>query len=224
MNESDRAIAAMKQAPKIVTDSYMAAPKGDDGPVISFPIGAMTLSDLENYGEEIGGRVTEVTPRIKRTQAVLLWTADEKPLLFANPELKSYRNLFIRSVEVGHGRDVSGITDFHVDHAASQGSAERLGFRYSLLVAVHGVPNVSYSDVEKNLCDDPRRGLIYPNLLQIMKINNIPLLSAKNDITAGLGIMTGMAVEQKIIRSREAEKFYGMGIKVGARVASRPKP
>lgn len=222
-SDADLAIEAAKQASKAITASYTASPPGDGEPTNTLPIGAAGLSALDRAAVQAGGHLEALSPRVKPSDAVLLWTADGVPLVYARPGSDAYRDYLHRGIEAGYFIDMvnAGVTGYDVDHVASRASSERLGLNYVVLAAVDSLSNQSYASIEHALCDAPRGGIVRPNFLQIMKINNIPLLRANSDPIAGLGIMVGEAVQRKIIPKRLIMKYYGLGLRTGQRVGRR---
>lgn len=222
-NDADIAIEAAQQAVKAITASYTAAPLGDGEPTRTLPIGATSLDALHRAADQAGASLEKLSPRVKTSDAVLLLTAENVPLVYARPGSASYRNYLHRGVEAGYMMDMvdAGVTGYDVDHVASRSSSKRLGLNYVLLAAVDSLSNQSYASIEHALCDAPRGGIVRPNLLQIMKINNIPLMRTNSDPIAGLGIMIGEAAHQKIISKKLMMKYYGIGLRTGQRVGGR---
>jgi hypothetical protein len=52
----------------------------------------------------------------------------------------------------------------------------------------------------------------------VFNYNDIPLLKAEGDTAAGLGIMIGEAVNQRLIPQKYAMRYYGLGLRTAARI------
>jgi len=221
LSDPDIVIDCLKEAAKPITNSFFAA---QDGRVPgAIPIGAESQASLERAARETKGSL-DTLPRISASNLLMLTTGGGASVIYARPGSDGYRSYVHAMNRLLYDVDVvgSGVSGFDVDHIASRSGSERMGLNYVALVAIDSAANQSYASIESGLCDNADKfGLVRPNLYQILKINNIPLLKSENNTAAGLGIMIGEGVAQGLIPKRETMRYYGIGMDTAARIDQR---
>lgn len=221
-DDPEIAVAALLEPARPITDSFFAPPhRSNPGPL---PIGASSLGALEQDADRRRGGL-DVIPGVSPSNAVIYFNGNGESILFARPESDTYRRYVYKYFSAFYAIDsVRGISGYDVDHAASRSSAERLALAYVALIPVSSHVNRSYASIEPSLADSPNTlGLVTPNIFQIMKINNIPLLKSSEETAAGFGLMIAEAIEQKIIDRDDATTYYTLGRRTGTTIDERER-